>query len=699
MIDKPVKVPQKEITSVDVTNFGGGGYLNGAQNAPVTAFTKFKDVELTLDGYLIPRRKLIPYLPDTVETTYQKYPVLWEGELFHFTLDEGKAKFCQEGDDVWVDCGGADNDLTTLNGGMPKFIRVLNNVLILNGKNGDRLAYIDLSTSGFPVVKYTLVADGTTPPTAALTGLAAGAHDIYYAFNYSGAIGQTAITSPVILTQSINFTRDQWTELPTTPGSIELTRTGSIPTGARYWNVYVAIAAPGGIIQPEDMLLLAGKLDLGTDKFVDNGTLAIQLDQLAPTDNGTEGPRVEQGIVADGNPVLFADQDNPYAIHIGGGGPNAMLFSVSDGGYKAEPEKGTNFYPTTIIGFRTGQGVPALTVLYSNTEGLSKQAVLQQQTISYGDQSFTVWGVTEQHQGAAGVAAPNSAINYNGKLLFLSTDGFMSMETQPSVQNVISTHSISGSIDEYVRSIRNSAMNAVVGAGWNNKYMWLVPNAGFDTPRQILILDTNNKGVDGNGAWDTLNIPAQWIGVVSPQTTAAFVYICQGNKTYKLVDSSVTFDVKGGVNVPFSTYASGPLIGISGAAHNTWQANVQTMFYIIGLIGDVELGLIYRNQNGRLKTKSKIYHGPPYTPSGAGGWGDTQWTYGGFPAIPGWGASPAIDDSVATSQSQDVRIPVRVDDIINEGQWFIRTPVGFNYFKLRAVSLEGINLGVRPDLQ
>lgn len=696
MITKPEKVPQKQIASVDVTSFAGGLYLNGAQNAPANAFTKSKDVELTLDGYVEPRRKLIPFLPDTVETTYQKAPILWEGELYFFTLDDGKAKFCQEGDPTWTDCGGLDNSLTTDNGGMPKFLRVLNNVLILNGKNGDRLAYIDLSTSGFPVVKYTAVADPSVAPTATRTGLTTGNYDVYYGISYSGAIGETEL-SP-ILTFDVNQPRDLWETL-STPGSVEITRAGSVPAGARYWNLYIAIAAPNGTITAEDMLLLAGKLDLNNDKFVDNGVLSIQLDQLAPTANGTEGPRVEQGILADGNPVLFADQDNPYAIHIGGGGPNAMLFSVSDGGYKAEPELGTNYYPTTIIGFRTGQGIPSLTVLYSNTEGLSKQAILQQQTISYGDQSFTVWGVTEQHQGAAGVAAPNSAVNYNGKLLFLSTDGFMSMETQPTVQNVLSTHSISGPIDEYVRSIRNSAMNAVVGAGWNNKYMWLVPNAGFETPRQILILDTNSKGIDGNGAWYTLNIPAQWIGVVSPQTTAAFVYICQGTKSYKLVDSSTTFDVKGGVNTPFSTYASGPLIGISGAAHNTWQANVQVMFYILGLVGDIEIGFIYRNLNGRLKTKSKIYHGPPYTPSGEGGWGDTEWSYGAFPGIPGWGAGPTIGDDDATSQSQDVRIPVRVDDIINEGQWFVRTGIGFNNFRLRAVSLEGINLGVRPDLQ
>ena len=390
------------------------------------------------------------------------------------------------------------------------------------------------------------------------------------------------------------------------------------------------------------------------------------------------------------------DEDNPYNIWIGGGGPNARSFSVSNGGYRAEPEKGTNFYPTTIIGFRTGQGVPALTVLYSNTEGLSKQSILQQQTISYGEQSFTVWGVTEQHYGAAGVAAPNSAINYNGKLLFLSTDGFLSAETKPTVQNVMSLIPVSSPIDEYVRSIRNAAMPGVVGAGWNNKYMWLVPNAGFDTPQQILILDTNNNGIDGNGAWYTLDIPAQWIGVVSPQNDAAFPYISQGNKTYKLLESDSTYDTKSGVNVPFSTSATGPLLGMGGQAHNTWQADVQTMFYVMNLIGEMTIGVTYRNQNGKLKSKTRVIKGGTFVPSGAGGWGDTGWSYDSGPSL---SSSPTIDDTASSSAALDVRKPIFVGEIHNEAQWFYLTPVGYNNYKLKAVSFEGINLGVRPDLQ
>jgi hypothetical protein len=694
--NKFLPVPEQEITSVDLVGWASGLNLNGAQNAPNSSFIDSKDVELSIDGFLVPRRVLIPFLPDTIEPVYQILPVNKNGLIYYFTCDNNKVRYCQEGDVTWTDCTGT-NTIVTQNGGKPKLLRILDSVLVLNGTNGDKLLYADIGTAGFPIVKYLPVADPTVAPTAALTNLSAGSFNIYYAYSFTSKTGETLL-SP-IKTVNMNIVRDQWGKVVATPSSIKITRPAGVPTNATYWKVYVATAAQFGTIQSTDMLVLAEKLDLSIVDFVDDGTLDINLGSLAPKVNNTDGMRVDQGQIEDGNPILFGDVDNPQNIWIGGGGPFALDFSTNNGGYRAEPEKGTNFLPTAVIGFRNGQGIPSLTVLYSNTEGLSKQAVLEQQTVNYGNQSFTVWGIQEQHYGAAGVAATNSAINYNGKLLFLSTDGFLSMNTQPLRQNVISTDSISvQNIDAYVRQIKNSAMPNVIGAGWNNKFHWTVPNAGFDTPQQILVADDNNKVAD-HSAWYTLNIPAQWIGVASPKNDAAFVYLNQGKSTYKLVHGSATFDTKGGVSVPFSTSCTGPLISMGGPAHNHWQADVQVMFNVLGLIGDITVGVTYRNQNGKLKTKTKTYHGPAYTPSGAGGWGDPQWTYNGFPALVGWGSTPKLDTSAVAVSAVDVRIPVQIDDNMNEAQWFYTTPTGYSAYKIRAISFEGINLGVRPDLQ
>lgn len=803
-IDNPVKVPQKKITSVDVPNAKFGLFLGGDQNAPVNSIVASKDTELDPSGYLIPRRKLAPFLPDTVEITYQKYPVSWQGHLYYFTADSNKIRFCQEGDSDWTDCAspgvaahlttaltGANNDLTftstvlgatgnstaiiylnpgtpsaalsvsvvgtvitvhlatdgssaitstasqilaavqasgsasalvtvalaaantgagvvtalsstplaggsgtniitTNKGGFPKFLRVLDSVLLLNGTNGDKLAYVDLTTAGFPVVKFSAVTDPITNMTSA--GLTGGALNIYYAYSYEGTVGETLL-SP-ILTISVNTARDQW-QTQTTPIKNTLTFHDTPPAGAQFRNLYVAIAATGGVISTDDMLQIATGLDLSNTTFVDDGSLSINLGSIAPIVNSTDGPRVDHGIAEEGNPILYGDIDTPYNIWIGGGGLNALKFTISNGGYKAQPELGTNFYPTSVIGFRNGQGIPSLTVLFSNTEGLSKQAVLAQQTVTYGNQSFTVWGVTEQHYGSAGVSAPNSPVNYNGKLLFFSSDGIMSMDTQINRLNVMSVVNISTlPLHDYIDQIKTSAMKNIVGTGWNDKFMWLVPNTGFDTPQQILIYDNSNNKT----AFGTMDIQGQWIGVVTPQSDPAFVYISQGKSTYKLLQSESTYDIKGGVNVPFSTGATGAMIGMGeGEAHNEWQANVQVMFYIMKLIGSMTIGVTYRNQNGRLKIKTKQITGPVFVPSIAGGWGDPGWSYGAF-AAPSWSKEPVIDDSAGIATAVDVRKAIQIDDIFNEAQWFYSTPVGFNNYKIKAISYEGISLGVRPDL-
>jgi hypothetical protein len=710
---KYAPVPEQEITSVDVLNFASGLNLNGPQIATANSFIDSKDVMITPSGHLTIRPVLVPFLPDTVDTVYQIYPVIWQGVIYWITADaktkgstSGQIVYCQQGDSAWTVAGaasGSTNAVTVNNGGKVEFLRILDHVLILNGDNGDKLGQIDLTTSPFKVVQAIAIADPTSIMTATGTNLTVAAGQpfpIYYSYTYTTDIGETNLAP--IATFYCSLTRDQW-DKQATPAKLNLTRPGTAPTGAKFWNLYVALASTGGAITPQNMLKVASGLDLNQSQFIDDGTLSINLSDPAPTSNSTDGPRVSHGIAVEGNPVLFGDVDNRSNIWIGGGGTNALSLSSSLGGYKAQPNMGTNFKVTQVVGFRNGQGIPSLTVLFSNTEGLSEQAVLERQNITYGNQSFSVWGVTSQHYGAAGVAAPDSAINYNGKLVFMSTNGLMMMNTQPLRQNVISTENLTiRTMSPYIQRIKNSAMKWIVGTAWDNRFMMTMPNDGYDTPQQILIMDDNQQVPqnDNNGAFYTYNIPAQWIGVATPQDESAFIYVVQGNKSYKLRPGNASFDTRGGVPTPFSTSVTGPLIPMSpNGARNHWQADVQAVFYIMGLVGDIEVGVTYRDQNNKVHTKSRLWKGPQYVPTSAGGWGDPQWTYSAFPAIPNYAGSTKIDTSVAAVTPADVRIPVQVDDLMNEAQWWVKTEAGYNNWTLRTINFEGINLGVRPDLQ
>lgn len=688
-ITKPEKVPKKNITSIDITGWSGGLFLNGEQLAEGNQFVSSSNIELSPNGRPRPRKSLQKWLPDTVETVYEVFPARVDDELYFFVADENKLKYCQEGDTVWTDCTGS-NAITTNNGGKPTFLRVLDSILVLNGTNGDRLCYIDLETGGFPVVKYTFVATPLTPVSITPTGITnSGSYKIYYGWTYSSATGETEI-SP-ILTYTISKPRDQWKEDGTE--YLTITFPGTPPAGATYRNLYVALAANGGTIQPSDMLMLAGGLDLNQTSIVDSGVLAIDIGRgNPPTANSTEGPMVDHGIETNGRPVLFGDVEEPDNVWIGGDGEFARDFSSANGGFRSTPSKGTNYYPASVIGFRNGQGIPSLTILFSNTQGLSKQATLEQQTINYGNQSFVVWGVTEQNYGAAGVASSYGVINYKGQLSFPSTDGMMSMDTAPQLQNVLSTKDIDKNIKEYMRRVNVSALPNIVGTAWGNKFMWIVPAYGFETPTEILVRD-----LDNNGAWYTLQIESQWIGTVSPPSSPAFVYICQGNKILKLYDAFGTVDYIDGATT-FPTSVTGAMIGVN-EAHNGYQAIVQAMFYILDLIGPITVGVTYRNQNGKLKSKEKTYYGPEYVRSSSGGWSDPEYLFNTTPTPVNWQQSVQLDETGSSLNREDKRIPVNINDLASELQPYIRTPDGYSDFLWHSVSFEGENLGVKPDLR
>ncbi len=140
------------------------------------------------------------------------------------------------------------------------------------------------------------------------------------------------------------------------------------------------------------------------------------------------------------------------------------------------------------------------------------------------------------------------------------------------------------------------------------------------------------------------------------------------------------------------------MIGIN-EARNGYQAMVQAMFYLVGLIGNIRIGVNYRDQNGDIQTAFEDVVGPAYILSSAGGWSDPQYVYAQFDTPPGWSPVAQVDDSASTLVREDKRVPVPINDLASEVQWWLETESGYNDYMLRVVSYEGENLGVKPDLR
>lgn len=688
-ITNPVKVPPSRITSIDIVSADAGLDQRGRESLRSNNFARGYNVGITPQGLATTRYVTRRWLPDTVKTAYQVFPVLKsDGTIRYLVADDGKIKWAEEGDTAWTNCTG---DSVTTTGVRNTFLRILNKVFILNG--ADALGYVDISD--WSVKHYTTVTDPANKPTLAGTGLTGTNFKVYYSVTFNGVVGMTA-NSP-IETLDVLKTREQWDSA--TQG-VTITRNNTPPAGATSWNVYVSTSASGGTISNDDMLPLAMGLDLANTTFYDNGTLAINLSAgTAPNTNGTAGAKARYGIEIGGRPFLFGATDKPYSLFIGGNGPDADKFNPDVGGAELILNDGTNFFPMSVVGFRNGQGVPGLTVLFSSVEGLSKQAIVESNTVTYGSSSFVVWGYTEQNYGSAGVSSPHGVVNYKGALRFPTVDGFVRMDTKASLQNVLSTERITDPIIDEVNTIKPELLGQVVGTAWDNKVLWTIPSRMSDTNNEIIVADTSKDGAD---AWQVWNLSCQWIGVVSPEIAPAFIYVCRGNQILKLVKGDYARDEdSSGLFTPVAIDYETAMVG-SNTAHNGFFAIVQTVFYLLEAIGDFELHVNYRDyRSGEMRTVSKSMSLDVASSLRGDGWGNLNTQFAPHLPLPvySWGDTlPVGTESSVLGQSLRIRLPLR-NAITNEVSGRVSTAGGQSNIIVKAISFEVKQLGINPDVR
>jgi hypothetical protein len=684
------KVPQAKITSLDIVSLDGGLDQRGEANIRANSFSKGRNVMVDPQGLATFRLAQKRWLPDVVGTAGQVFPALYGGVIKYITPDNGKIKWCLENATSWTDCGG-DNTVTTANT-TTTFMRVLDKVLILNGE--DRLGYVDLTTMN--VVHFSIVADPTLAPTGTAIGIVGTSYKVYYAIWYSGLVGKTA-SSP-ILTQQVSKIREQWAS----DGSqgVTITDPNTRPAGAVAWNVGLATAPAGGTIQLSDIVPLALGLDINSNTFTDNGKIVQPTNAgTAPTANSTQGPKAKYGVEIEGRPFLYGIKDDPYAVLIGGDDVNALDFNEGNGGYRLVLNQGTNYYPQSVFGFRNGQGVPSTTVLFSNSEGLSKQSIIEQNTISLGTFSGTVWGSTEQNYGAAGVSSPYAVVNYKGMMVFPTTDGVLKLDTQASLQNVLLPERISDPVIDDISSIRTDLLNKIVGTAWANKVMFAMPTGGFAYNNKIVIYDVTRKG---NECWYTFDIRAQWIGTISPPGFPGFVYIAQDNHFFRLDKSYAALDeLANGLTQSFPMEMTTALIG-TNTAHNGYFAVVQGVFYLKDWVGSVTCTVRWRDfQSGELKSKSRTFTNGSYQQSSVGGWSSPGNLFNQLikTKVLRWGDSDKMTDSVAAQKTSKRKVIPMNGVLTNELQATVAINLDNSAVVVRSISFEGQPLGVSPDVR
>ena len=112
-----------------------------------------------------------------------------------------------------------------------------------------------------------------------------------------------------------------------------------------------------------------------------------------------------------------------------------------------------------------------------------------------------------------------------------------------------------------------------------------------DTNNEIIVADTTKTDSD---AWRVWNIACRWIGVVSPQSQPAFLYVCRGNQILKLVKGEYARDED----------SSGAFTQCLSTMRRLWSALTRLTtasslssrrFYPFDTFGDFELHVNYRD--------------------------------------------------------------------------------------------------------
>lgn len=690
-VTDPVKVKAARITSSDIVSFAGGLDERGDYNISPDSISLGRNVRVNSANNATKRLGQKKWLPDAVGFNSEVATVYYDNEIYYFIADDSEVKYCQENDTSWTSCGGS-NAITTTSGVITTFLRVNDLLLCMNGT--DTLRYIDLSN--LEMVQFTSVTDPASAPTASATGISAsGSFTVYYGITWNSNGGGETALSP-ILSQAVSKSRSTWAE----DGSeyLTITRNNSAPAGATSWNLYCAIALQGTTPVPSDLAMLQSNIPNGTTTFVDNGQTPFDISfNVAPEDNSTAGIKASRGTIVDKTPVLYGDPDHPYDLYFGAITDDGVSFGSNNGAQRLPLLKGTNFYPTSVVGFRNNQGVPNLLALFSGTGGVSKQQIISQKTLTYGNATLTYWGADELNAGASAVYSKYGVIPYLGELQFPSSDGITSIKTEQSLQNVLQPSIVSEPINKTYRTIRNADFDKIVGAAWDNLVCWTAPTRGFNYNNQIIVRDLTNKEKPKWYIWD---IEADWIGSISPPNKDSFLYIRQGTKFFKLVETYVAEDEdSNGTSSAFPVTVETNLKAFS-QGKNVYMAVNQAVVYLAEFIGTVNVEVSYINKKGRVKTKSKSFtNGEPGRNTMAG-WSSPRNLYRSWNnRVINWSSQIPIsgeqNGTLKTTRRCRVKLP---NPVVNEVKIKVSSDLRNTSFDLVNGNFEGVNVGVVGDI-
>ncbi len=690
-VQKPVQVKGANITSSDIVSFDGGLDERGDYNIAPNSISYGRNGRINSAGNFTKRLSKKKWLPDAVAYNSEVSTVYYDGEIIYFIADDSEVRYCRENDTAWTACGGA-NAITTDPGVITTFMRVNDILLCMNGV--DEMRFIDLATLAMTV--FTHVDDPVSVLTATPTGITGtGPFNVWYGITYNSDGGGETALGP-ILAKQVSKSRSTWN--PDGSEYLTVAFNDTPPAGATSRNLYAAISLQGTTPVASDLAMLKSNIPIADTSFVDNGSIGFDISyNTAPDTNSTAGIKASAGLMVGNTPVVYGDPDNPYDLNFGALTDDGVSFGSNNGGQRLPLLKGTNYYPTSVVGFRNNQGIPNLFALFSGTEGVSKQQIISQKQLSYGNTTINYWGADDLNAGASSVYSQYGVVPYLGQLLFPSSDGITSIKTDPNLQNVLQPSIVSNPVQKTYGTIKNANFDKIVGSAWNNLVAFAVPSRGYNYNNQLLVYDLTNRDKPKWYIWD---LEVDWIGTISPHNKDSFFYIRQGNKFFKLVESYVAEDENSdGTSSAYPVVVDTNLKAFS-QGKNVYFATNQVVVYVAEFIGTITIQVTYYDKKGRPKIKRKNFTNGSHARNLFGGWGNPRlmWRSANNRMI-GWSTPMPLSGESNSSQKIVKRCRVKLPNpVINEAKLRVSSDLDNTAFDVVNANFEGVNIGVVGDI-
>lgn len=543
------------------------------------------------------------------------------------------------------------------------FVQIGNKVLVMNG--ADPLSYVDLSN--WSITSFTKL-DDPTVPTATATGLPGSGFVVYYAITANSSVGETA-ASP---TDSVTIGTDR-SEWDSATQYVDLS--WSAVTDAVGYNVYMGTNTDG---EGNPILyLIKANIDPSITSFKDDGSYASDIYRIAPTVNSTAGPKTTRGTVVNGRVWMVGDTDNPYYVWHGGDYGHEIDFSPDGygGGYTVVAS-GTKEVPIAVMPFRRGQGDSTVVVLTQGSNGSGRRFQIGYSTFEYGNEQQVVWSPTED-SGRDGTDSPDAVVVYNNSLFYPSRDGFKTTGTMPSLQNILSTRTVSATIRDQVALLKSSAMGKAVGLVYENRIYWSLPVGSTDNNR-VWVYYPEQKG-----AWMTswyLNV--KWMTLYNDNSgNTHFLLYCADGKLYELDRAAATAD--GGE--PFETDMTSGMVQFSKDGRD-WSRLIQIVFTLLRPKGEINIEVTAMTEDGEMKYKQTVNPAEGYR---AIGWSQVVQT---SPRLAGWSR---LTESPEDTPQEYVDVYIEIDEDV---QWFMynvhTSKKGVDY-KMSSVVAEHVPIGIK----